>query len=100
VAGDGGISAALDAARKTRGAGPVRGTLSPVAQRCAASGGAQCPGQYAVQTATAQSGQQAIAALDGSQGNAWLFAPATATLQIGWAYLPDLREYVVALLAQ
>jgi hypothetical protein len=100
VAGDGGITAAQDTARKARGAGPVRVTLSPVAQRCAASGGAQCPGQYAVQTATAQSGRQAIAALGASQDNGWLFAPATATLQIGWAYLPDLREYVVALLAQ
>jgi hypothetical protein len=53
-----------------------------------------------VQTATAQSGRQAIAALESSADNGWLFDPATVSLQVGWAYLPDLREYVVALLAQ
>lgn len=100
VAGDGGITDALDAARQARGAAAVRTSVSPLAQRCAASGGAQCPGQYAVQTATAQSGRQAIAALGSSAGNGWLFDPATVSLQVGWAYLPDLREYVVALLAQ
>lgn len=100
VAGDGGISAALDAARRAHGAAPVRASVSPLAQRCAASGGAQCSGQYAVQTATAQSGRQAVAALGSSADNGWLFDPATVSLQIGWAYLPDLREYVVALLAR
>jgi hypothetical protein len=100
VAGDGGIAAALDAARQARGSAPVHASVSALAQECAASGGAQCTGQYAVQTATAQSGRQAVAALAASPDNAWLFAPATAALQVGWAYLPDLREYVVALLAQ
>jgi hypothetical protein len=100
VPGDGGMSAALNAARSAQGSGPVRLNLTPLAQRCAASGGGACQGQYAVQTATAQSGRQAVSALAASADNGWLFAPATATLQVGWAYLPDLREYVVALLAQ
>jgi hypothetical protein len=98
VAGDGRISAALDAARQARGAGPIDVVVTSDAQRCAASGGAQCTGQYAVQTVTSQSGRQAVDALAASADNGWLFAPATASLQAGWAYLPDLHEYVVALL--
>ena len=90
---------ALDAVRQQRGATGVSVSVTPVAQRCAASGGAQCPGQYAVQTAGAQDGRAAIAALAASDGNAWLFAAQTTTLQVGWAYLPSLHQYVLALLA-
>jgi hypothetical protein len=98
VAGDGRIAAALNAARQARGANPIDVAVTSDAQRCAASGGAQCTGQYAVQTVPSQSGRQAVDALASSADNGWLFAPATGSLEAGWAYLPDLHEYVVALL--
>lgn len=100
VAGDGGIAAALNASRHAHGTGPAGVAVTSLAQRCAASGGAECPGQYAIQTADAPSGRQAVASLAASPGNDWLFGPGTVSLQAGWAYLPNLHQYVVALMAQ
>ncbi len=99
VDGDGGVGAALNAARRHDGVPAATIRITAAAQQCAASGGGQCPGQYAVQTAGSQNGRRAVAALASDSGNSWLFSAQAGAVQIGWAYLPSLGEYVVALLA-
>jgi hypothetical protein len=95
VPGDGGLAAAIDAARAQRGAAPVTVVVSGDAQQCALALG--CSGQYALQAEPAQNGAAAVRDLGADPGSGWLLAPGTSAIGVGWAYIATYG-YVAVLL--
>lgn len=84
VPGDGGLAAALNAARAQRGSPPASVTVSNAAQQCALALG--CNSQYALQAEPAQDGAAAVRDLLAESGSEWLLAPGTSAVGVGWAY--------------
>lgn len=85
---DGNLLRALNAYRTTHHRRAVTATVSPAAQLCASSGGAEnrCPTPYYWEPVEAADGRLVIHKITADRsGVQWLLDPAMSSVQIGWA---------------